>query len=102
VPGADVNPYLVIAACIAAGLHGIDHELELPEAYAGNAYEASDVPRIPSTLAEAIAELRASDVAMEAFGPDVHHHLLNTAQQEWEASNRHVSDWELARNFERM
>ena len=48
------------------------------------------------------ASWRDSAVAAEAFGPDVHHHLLNTAQQEWEASNRHVSDWELARNFERM
>jgi len=102
VPGADVNPYLVIAACIAAGLYGIDHELELPDPYAGNAYEATDVPRIPSTLVEAIDEFRNSEVAAEAFGPDVHHHLLNTAQQEWEASNRHVSDWELARNFERI
>jgi glutamine synthetase len=102
VPGADVNPYLVVAACIAAGLYGIDHELDLGDPYPRNAYEASDVPRIPSTLVEAIAELRDSEVAAEAFGPDVHHHLLNTAQQEWEASNRHVSDWELARYFERI
>jgi glutamine synthetase len=102
VPGADVNPYLVVAACIAAGLYGIDHELELADPFNGNAYEASDVPRIPSTLVEAIAELSTSAVATEAFGAEVHHHLLNTAVQEWEASNRHVSDWELARNFERM
>jgi len=94
--------FILVEACIAAGLYGIDHELELPAAYAGNAYDATDVPRIPSTLAEAIGELRDSEIAAEAFGPDVHHHLLNTAQQEWEASNRHVSDWELARNFERM
>ncbi|HVA08133.1 MAG TPA: glutamine synthetase family protein [Acidimicrobiales bacterium] len=102
VPGADVNPYVVLAASIAAGLYGIDHELELPDPYPRNAYEATDVPRIPSTLVEAIAEFRDSEVAGEAFGPAVHHHLLNTAQQEWEASNRHVSDWELSRNFERM
>jgi glutamine synthetase len=102
VPGADVNPYLVLAASIAAGLYGIDHELELPEPYPRNAYEATDVPRLPSTLVEAIGELKESEVAAEAFGPDVHHHLLNTAQQEWESSNRHVSDWELARNFERI
>jgi glutamine synthetase len=102
IPGADVNPYLVLAASIAAGLYGVDHELSLGEAYGRNAYEASDVPRIPSTLVESIDELRSSAVAVEAFGPEVHHHLLNTAVQEWEASNRHVSDWELARNFERM
>ncbi len=100
VPGADVNPYLVIAASIAGGLYGIDHELELEPPYPTNAYEAADVARIPSTIVEAIDELRGSEVALEAFGPEVHHHLLNTAVQEWEASNRHVSDWELARNFE--
>jgi glutamine synthetase len=102
IPGADVNPYLVLAATVAAGLYGIDHELELGPAYPRNAYEADDVPRIPTTLVEAVDELRGSKVAVEAFGPDVHHHLLNTAVQEWEASNRHVSDWELARYFERM
>ena len=102
IPGADVNPYLVLAASIAAGLYGIDHELEPGDPYPRNAYEATDVPRIPSTLVEAIAELRDSAVALEAFGPDVHHHLLNTAEQEWLASNRHVTDWELARNFERI
>ncbi len=102
IPGADVNPYLVLAATIAAGLYGIDHELALSDPYTRNAYEATDVPRIPSTLVEAIDELRRSSVAAEAFGPEVHHHMLNTAQQEWEASNRHVSDWELQRNFERI
>jgi glutamine synthetase len=102
IPGADVNPYLVLAAAIAAGLYGIDHELEPGDPYPVNAYEATDVPRIPSTLVEAIAELRDSPVALEAFGADVHHHLLNTAEQEWLASNRHVTDWELARNFERI
>ncbi|HSZ36178.1 MAG TPA: glutamine synthetase family protein [Acidimicrobiales bacterium] len=102
VPGADVNPYLALAAAVAAGLYGIDHELELGPAFPRNAYEAPDVPRIPSTLVEAVDELRGSKVAVEAFGADVHHHLLNTAVQEWEASNRHVSDWELARYFERL
>ena len=102
VPGADVNPYLVIAAALAAGLYGIDHELELEDPYPRNAYEATDVDRIPSTLVEAIEELRDSPVALEAFGADVHHHLLNTAEQEWAASNRHVTDWELARYFERI
>ena len=102
IPGADVNPYLVLAASVAAGLYGVDHELELGPAYPRNAYEASDVPRIPSTLVEAIDELRGSKVAVEAFGAEVHHHLLNTAVQEWEASNRYVTDWELARYFERL
>ena len=102
IPGADVNPYLALAAAIAGGLWGIEHELELDPPFAGNAYQAPDVPRIPSTLIEAIHLLDESEVAAEAFGPEVHHHLLNTARQEWAAANRVVTDWELARNFERI
>jgi glutamine synthetase len=101
IPGADVNPYLALAATIAAGLWGIEHDLELPIAFAGNAYEATDVVRVPTTIVEAIAELEASPVAAKAFGDEVHHHLLHTARQEWASANRTVTDWELARNFER-
>ena len=102
IPGADANPYIALAAAIAGGLYGIDHELELGQPYAANAYEATDVARIPTTLVEALGELEASPVAVEAFGADVHHHLVNTARQEWAAANRAVTDWELARNFERI
>jgi glutamine synthetase len=102
IPGADVNPYLALAASIAGGLWGIEHQLELEPAFTGNAYQAPDLDRIPSTLPEAIDNLADSEVAAEAFGPEVHHHLLNTARQEWAAANRVVTDWELARNFERI
>lgn len=102
IPGSDVNPYLALAAFIAGGLWGIEHGLELGPELEGNAYVAADVPRIPSTLVEAISELERSEVAAHAFGEQVHHHLLNTARQEWESANRVVTDWELARNFERI
>jgi glutamine synthetase len=102
VPGADVNPYIALAASIAGGLWGIDHRLELEPAFEGNAYVAPDIPRIPSTLVEAIDLLDGSEVADEAFGTDVHHHLLNTARQEWAKANQVVTEWELARNFERI
>lgn len=102
VPGADANPYIALAASVAAGLWGIDHGLELEPAFKGNAYQAPEIARLPSTLAEAIDHLASSEVAIEAFGPAVHHHLLNTARQEWAKANRAVTDWELARNFERI
>jgi glutamine synthetase len=102
VPGADVNPYIALAATIAAGLYGIDHELELEAPFEGNAYVADDVDRLPFTLADAIETFSTSEVALEAFGDDVHYHLLNTARQEWMKANLHVTDWELARNFERI
>src|SRR5438270_872395 len=66
----------------------------------GNAYEAGDIPRVPATLVDAITELEASEVAVKAFGSEVHEHLLNTARQEWLGFNRVVTDWERRRNFE--
>jgi glutamine synthetase len=101
IPGADCNPYLAFAGIIAAGLHGLEHELEPPPAFTGNAYADPDLPRVPSTLVEAIDLFRNSAVAGQAFGDDVHHHLLNTAEQEWAVANSVVTDWELCRGFER-
>ena len=102
IPGADVNPYLALAGIFAAGLWGVEQGLELPPPYEGNAYNATDVPRVPTTLVEAIDELGSSPIAAHAFGDDVHHHLLNTARQEWARANQVVTDWELSRNFERI
>ena len=100
VPGGDVNPYLAVAALIAAGLHGIENELPLEEAYTGNAY-ASDAPRIRPTLREAYDDWTASDLAREAFGEEVVDHYANNARVELTAFDQAVTDWELFRNFER-
>jgi glutamine synthetase len=101
-PGADMNPYLGMAATIAGGLHGIKNKIEAPEMFEGNAYEAKDVPRVPTALHEAIAEMEKSEVAREAFGDFVFEHLLNTARQEQIIfDNQTVTDWELERYFER-
>ena len=102
IPGADVNSYLAFAGVIAAGLHGIEHQLDPGEAFVGNAYVDPDVEHIPSTLVEAIELFRGSEVAKAAFGDEVHHHILNTAEQEWRSFNRAVTDWELRRNFEQL
>jgi glutamine synthetase len=70
--------------------------------FEGNGYEAKDVPRVPTSLHEAIEELAKSEVAREAFGDFVFEHLLNTARQEQIIfDNRTVTDWELERYFER-
>jgi glutamine synthetase len=101
-PGADVNPYLGYAATIAGGLYGIENRIECPEMFTGNAYEAKDVPRLPSSLHEAVDEFEKSTVAPEAFGDFVFEHLLNTARQEQVIfDNTAVTDWELERYFER-
>jgi glutamine synthetase len=102
IPGGDANPYLAFAATIAAGMWGIRNRIEPPEMFVGNAYEAKDVPRVPSSLHEAIEAFRGSAVAREAFGDFVFEHLLNTAVQEQSIfDNLCVTDWELQRYFER-
>ncbi len=100
-PGADVNPYLAIAAMIASGLHGIENELPLEPELEGNAYE-SDAPRVPETLLEARDLFSASQVARDAFGGEVVDHYLNHARIELEAFNSTVTDWERFRGFERL
>jgi glutamine synthetase len=100
-PGADVNPYLALAAMIAAGLHGIENELELEPAFEGNAYE-SDKPRVPHTLYAARDLFEGSDVARAAFGEEVVDHYLNRARIELEAHEAAVTDWEKFRGFERL
>jgi glutamine synthetase len=100
-PGADVNPYLAIAAMIAAGLHGIDQGLEAGPPFEGNAY-AADLERVPATLHEARDLFAASEVAHEAFGSDVVEHYLNNARVELAAYDASVTDWERYRGFERL
>ncbi len=102
IPGADCNPYLAYAATIAAGLHGIEKGLDPGDAFSGNAYADESLERVPHTLVDAINAFAGSQVAKDAFGEDVHHHLLNTAQQEWNSFNKVVTDWERRRNFEQI
>ncbi|MEV0873640.1 glutamine synthetase family protein [Streptomyces sp. NPDC049950] len=100
-PGGDVNPYLAVAGLVAAGLHGIEHGLELPDACEGNAYTAR-YDQVPTSLREAAALWEDSQVAREAFGDDVVAHYRNMARVELEAFDAAVTDWELRRSFERL
>ena len=99
--GADVNPYLALAAMIAAGLHGMDEGLPLEDPVEGNAY-ASAKPRVPATLRDAAELFGASAVARDAFGAEVVEHYLNNARVELAAYDAAVTDWERVRGFERL
>ena len=99
-PGADANPYLSFAAMIGAGLYGIAHRLELPAAFDGNAYAATDVPRLPTTLREASQAFEGSVIAREVLSDEVVDHYALTARHEADAYDRAVTDWEMARYFE--
>ncbi|MFD9493557.1 glutamine synthetase family protein [Streptomyces sp. NPDC060005] len=100
-PGGDVNPHLAVAGLVAAGLYGIEHKLELPEACAGNAY-TSEYDHVPTTLREAAELWEKSPIARAAFGDEVVAHYRNMARVELEAFDAAVTDWELRRSFERM
>ncbi|MCK1819156.1 glutamine synthetase family protein [Streptomyces sp. XM83C] len=101
VPGGDVNPHLAVAAMVAAGLYGVEQELELPEPCHGNAY-AADHAHVPGTLREAAELWENSTLAKAAFGDDVVAHYGNMARVELDAFDAAVTDWELRRSFERM
>jgi glutamine synthetase len=101
IPGGDVNPYLGVAALVAAGLRGVDEALPLPRALEGNAYLA-DAPRMPTTLRDAEELFATSAVAREAFGDDVVDHYAHAARVEVAAYGAAVTDWERYRGFERL
>jgi glutamine synthetase len=102
IPGGDANPYLVYAGLIAAALDGIERRIEPEPAFAGDAYAAVELPRVPRSLEEAIDRFGGSAFARAAFGEDVVEHLLHFARTEAEASARAVTDFERGRWFERV
>jgi glutamine synthetase len=101
IPGGDVNPYLAVAAVIAAGLDGVNKKMKLESIFEGNAY-VSDSPRVPATMLEARNLWAESGFVREAFGKEVQDHYTNFADVEMAAYNKSVTDWELFRNFERF
>ena len=101
IPGADANPYLVYAALLAAGLDGIERELDPGPVFEGDVYAAEGLPQVPRTLADAIGELERSAFARTAFGDDVVDHLLHFARTELATFGAAVTDWERQRYFER-
>ena len=99
-PGADVNPYLAIAATLAGGAYGIEQRLELPEPCTGDAYADPRLEKLPGSLEEAIDILERSEIARELLGEDfvVHYAASHRAEiAQWRA---HVSDWEVSAYFE--
>jgi glutamine synthetase len=100
VPGGDINPYLAIAAMVAAGIDGVEKGMTLEPELTGNAYVA-DLPRVPHTMTESLALWDNSTFARDTFGDEVVEHYANMARVEVDSFYRVVTDWELGRNFER-
>ncbi|WP_027882723.1 glutamine synthetase family protein [Meiothermus rufus] len=100
--GADLNPYLALAAALASGLAGLEQNLTPPPIFQGDIYQARHLPRVPYTLGEAAEEFARSTFAKEALGQAAHEHYTHFFYSEWQAFNRAVTDWERKRYFERI
>ena len=98
--GSDLNPYLAMAAQIAAGIAGIEEGLALAPPFKGDAYDG-DVAEIPGTLRDARETLKGSTMLRAAMGDEVVDHYVRAAEVEIEDFDRVVTDYEIARGFER-
>lgn len=101
-PGADANPYIAVAATLAAGLWGIENRVEPPDLSTGDAYElqGNGVTVLPWTLEEAVGELERGELARELLGREFVEHFLATRRWELQCARTSVTDWERARYLE--
>ena len=100
-PGADVNPYLAMAAVIAAGLHGVEKGLKLTTPpITGTNGGAEKIPRAPRTLIETTRIFEKSSIARDWFGDGFVDHFAATRDWEWRQWLDGVTDWEMKRYFE--
>lgn len=100
--GSDLNPYLAQAALLAAGIDGILNRLELDAPTTGDIYENTEAGEVPGSLREATELLRNSKMLRGAMGEAVIDHYTRCAEWELEEFDRAVTDWEIARGFERV
>jgi glutamine synthetase len=106
-PDPSCNPYLAFAAMLAAGIDGIERELPLAEPVEENLYHFTDedlkrrnIPTLPATLGEAVAEMEKDEVVRTALGDHVFERLTEAQLTEWSEFRRHVSQWERDRYLE--
>jgi glutamine synthetase len=99
-PGADTNPYIVIASCLAAGLHGIEQKVRPPATYEGDAYATDQLEVVPQSLEEALDLLERSEVAREILGEDFVQHYVLMKRFEADKYRQQVSEWEVRRYAE--
>lgn len=100
-PGADANPYLSMAASLASGLYGIEHQLKLnTPPTRGNQYENKTAPALPTTLEEAVKNMKNSDLPFLLFGEEFTDHFLRTREWELEQYQSNIPTWELQRYLE--
>ena len=99
-PGADANPYLILAASLASGLYGIEQGLTPPDPVSGNAYETNGLTPLLPNLSDATALLKKSTPARAWLSDTFIDHYVMTREYEVRRYEKAVTDWELRRYFE--
>lgn len=100
VGGADLNPYLAIAASLASGLYGIQEKIELPKKVEGSAYQL-DIQPLPKDLSEAVKKMKSNPKLLtQLFGTKFYNHFVKTREWECQKFREQVTDWEKKRYFE--
>lgn len=101
-PDSAMNPYLALAACLQAGLNGIENEMQLPPCVQGNLFgmkpeelENRHVERIPETLGDAIETYRDNAFIREVLGEHIYVKYLEAKEEEWRDFRAQVTDWEV-------
>jgi glutamine synthetase len=106
-PDPSANPYLAFAAMLAAGLDGIEKELDVPDMVNEDIYHLAEADRVrhgidtlPGTLAEALDALEEDTVIQEALGAPIIEAFMRAKRAEWEAYRIQVTPWELEHYLE--
>ena len=106
-PDPSANPYLALIAIIAAGMDGIDRELELPPPVTSNIFTLSpeertklNIRELPGNLFQALGFLEKDDVIRSALGEHIFEHFLNLKKAEWLQYSTQVSDWDFKRYYD--
>ncbi len=101
-PDPSCNPYLALAMMLNAGLDGVKNKILPPDEVKTDIFEMSTadmeeqgITILPTSLAEALAELEASPIARETLGPHIYHKYLKAKKTEWDNYRVAVTDWEL-------
>ena len=102
-PDPAMNPYLALAACLYAGLDGIEQKMELPAGIEGNLFSMGEKERkalglqqIPRTLGEAIDAASECSFMKEVLGSHIYTKYLDAKKKEWREFRSQVTDWEVS------
>ena len=101
-PDGSSNPYLLLAACIVAGLDGIENNIEAGDDVASDKSKLSAKESLPGNLRDALDALLADELIVDALGKELVDIFVTIKENEWNDYMKEVSDWELDRYLTRV